>query len=135
VFAEVNRNPSRSELLKFGGVLLVAGGLSAAYAHHHGHARTALCLAAAGVAVMLSAFVPALGRPLYVAWMSLGVALGRVTAPIILLFIFLVFVVPVAIAFKLRRRDTMRRTFDRTAPSYWEDYPAPEGLSSYLRQS
>ena len=135
LFEEINTRPSRAELVKFGLVLFVAGALAAAYAFARGDLRTAAWLGAIGAAVLVLSQVPVIGRLLYIAWMSLGVAMGRVVSPVVLLVIYVLLVVPVAIVFRLRGRDTMKRRLDRGAASYWEDHPRAEDVASYLRQS
>ena len=134
-FHEIDTNPSRAELVKFGLVMVGAAAAGGAWAWGHGHARGGACIAAAGAAVFLIAFLPVVGRLAYIAWMSLGVAIGRVTAPIVLLVVYAVLVVPVGVAMRLRGRDMLRLRRDEKAVSYWEDYPRAEGISSYLRQS
>ena len=81
------------------------------------------------------ALVRVIGRLAYIGWMTLGVALGRVTSPIVLLVVYVLLVVPVGVAFRFLRRDMLRRRPDEGARSYWEEYPRAEGIASYLRQS
>jgi hypothetical protein len=135
LFPEVDTRPSRAELVKFGLVLLVAAGGAAGYAWTGGNVRAAAWLASIGGAMFVVALVPVAGRLAYIGWMTVGVALGRVTSPIVLLVVYVMLVVPVGLAFRLLRRDTLRRRLDEASGSYWEDYPRAEGIASYLRQS
>ena len=135
VYNEINRNPSRRSLLSFG--LIVMGGFAAmaALAQFKSHKPDlALGLAVVGAGVFLLSFVPGLGRLLYIGWMGLGLTIGLVTSPIIMGVIYLLVIVPVALAFKLGRRDLMRRKLDRGAGSYWEDYPRTDDPGTYVRQ-
>ncbi len=77
---------------------------------------------------------PPIGRLLYIFWMGIGVTLGLVTQPIILVVVFLVLITPVGLAFKLIQRDTMRRKLDKRAPSYWEEYREADDPATYVKQ-
>jgi hypothetical protein len=135
LYKEINRNPTKRGLLSFG--LVVMGGFAAmgALAHFKSHKpELAMGLAIAGVAVFLLSFIPGVGRLLYVGWMALGLTIGLVTSPIIMGIIYVLVIVPVALAFKLGQRDLMRRKLDRGAGSYWEDYPRSDDPGTYVRQ-
>jgi len=134
IYAELNRNPSRKDLLSFG--LIVAAGLGAlgGWFHFHGRPERALVLFIVGGAVFLLSFVPPVGRLLYIAWMGLGLTIGFFTVPVIMFLLYALAIVPLGLWFKLRRRDVMRRQLDPGARSYWEDYPASDDPASYIRQ-
>jgi hypothetical protein len=135
IFAELNRNPTRKDLLSFG--LIVAAGLGAfgAYSFFRAHRpETALVLWAVGGAVFLLSLIPPIGRVLYILWMGLGLVIGFFTAPVIMFVLYALVIVPVGLWFKVTRRDTMRRQLDRGAKSYWEDYPGSDDPASYIRQ-
>ncbi len=78
--------------------------------------------------------VPVLGRWLYLLWMGLGLVIGFFTAPVIMLALYAVVVVPVGLWFKLTRRDVMHRRLDPAAQSYWEDYRGSDDPAGYIRQ-
>jgi hypothetical protein len=135
LYKELNRNPSRRDLLSFG--LIFAGGMGALgavnqlYLHRPG---PALVLFALGGAVLLLSFVPPVGRLLYVLWMGFGLTIGFFTAPIIMFFLYGLVVVPMGLWFRLRKRDLMRRRLDPGAATYWEDYPGSRDPASYVKQ-
>ena len=134
IYAELNKNPTRKDLLSFG--LIVLAGLSAfgAWFHTHGRPERALYFFAAGGAVFLLSFIPPVGRLLYILWMGLGLTLGFFTAPVIMFVVYTVVIVPVGLWFKVTRRDVLRRSLDPSAKSYWEDYPGDSDPASYIRQ-
>lgn len=74
---------------------------------------------------------PGLLQPLNRAWMAFGLLLHKVTSPIILGAMFFGLFAPVGLVFRLRRRDVMRRRFDKAAASYWIPRvpPGPPGES------
>lgn len=75
---------------------------------------------------------PGILKPLNRAWMAFANLLHKVTSPIILGVLYFVLFTPVAAFMRLRRRDVLRRQFDRAAASYWiprsPPGPAPESL-------
>ena len=87
-----------------------------------------------GGAVMLLSLVPPIGRLLYILWMGFGLTIGFFTAPLIMLILYVVVMVPVGLVFKLTKRDLMRRHLDPKAGSYWEEYPRSDDPASYIRQ-
>jgi hypothetical protein len=135
IFAELNTKPTRKDLLSFGLIVAVGLGAFGAYAMFRAHKPdTAMILWAIGGAVFVLAQIPPIGRLLYILWMGFGLVIGFFTAPVIMLVLYTVVIVPVGLWFKITRRDTMRRQLDPAATSYWEDYPGDEDPASYVRQ-
>ena len=131
MFEKVNRHPSVSERRRFGAVILIGFlilGAAAAWRHHPAGARAcaAIGLGIGGWALLL----PRFARLPYLIWMMLGQCLGFVTSHIALTVIFYVVVVPVALVFKLMKRDVLRRR-KPDADSYWHDHPAMDDPTSY----
>ena len=104
LFSEVDLHPSRRDLLKFGLVVLTCSCAAGAWTFERGHTRTGVSLAVFGAAMFVAALLPVVGRFAYIGWMTLGVALGRVTSPIVLLVVYALLVVPLGLAFRLRGR-------------------------------
>lgn len=135
IYAELNTNPSRRDLLGFG--LVVGGAMAAlgAYALLHQHRQTlGLSCFAVGAAVFLLSLIPPIGRILYILWMGLGLTMGFFTGPIIMLVLYVLVIVPVGLWFKVVKRDLMRRRLDPDARSYWEEYPRSDDPARYIRQ-
>jgi hypothetical protein len=134
-YRNINRNPPKKELFKLAAVFLVfLGGLGAhqAFVKHNDGAAHVLWTVAVVLAVL--SVLPKIGRLVYIAWMSLGVALGMVTQPLFLFVTYVVLFVPLGILFRLIARDAMRRKFQPREVSYWEDYSESSDKSSYFRQ-
>jgi uncharacterized membrane protein (DUF485 family) len=135
IYDEINRNPSTKELIKFGATFLggmaVLGLLSYFVSHNPARAEG---LWIAGTAVFLLSFIRPIARILYILWMGLGITMGLVTQPIILVVIFLVLITPVGLIFKLIQRDTMKRKLDKGASSYWEEYKETDDPATYVKQ-
>jgi hypothetical protein len=135
IYQELNKNPTRRDLLSFG--LIFAGGMGAIgalnffYLHHPDRA---LVFAAIGGGVFLLSLIPPIGRLLYILWMGFGLTLGFFTAPIIMFVVYSIVIVPVGLWFKITKRDLMRRQLDPSAKTYWEEYPGSTDPVSYIRQ-
>jgi hypothetical protein len=136
IYKELNTHPTRRDLLSFGLIFAGAMGLFGAYtylgSHHDLAAATRLWIF--GGAVLVLAQLPVIGRWLYILWMAFGLTLGFFTAPLMMFVIYALVMVPVALVFKLTKRDLMRRSLDPKAGSYWEPYPRSDDPASYYRQ-
>jgi hypothetical protein len=134
IYKELNRNPTRRDLVTFGLIVAAGSGAIGAYMELHGRPERAIGCFAAGAAVFLLSLIPPVGRVLYILWMGFGLTLGFFTAPIVLFVVYVVVIVPVGLWFRFTRRDAMRRQLDPKEVSYWEDYPQSRDPAGYLRQ-
>ena len=135
IYDEINKNPSAKELIKFGATFL--GGMAAIgalyfFVFHREPLAKGLWIA--GGVVFLLSFIKPVARILYILWMGLGITMGLVTQPIILVVVFLVLITPVGLIFKLIQRDTMKRRLDKSATSYWEEYKETDDPATYVKQ-
>lgn len=135
IYDEINKSPSAKELIKFGATFLGGMAVLGLITHFvfHNQARAQGLWIAGGVVFLLS-FIPPIARLLYILWMGLGITMGLVTQPIILVVIFLVLITPVGLIFKLIQRDTMKRKLDKGASSYWEEYKETDDPATYVKQ-
>jgi hypothetical protein len=74
--------------------------------------------AVAGTLVGLAAAAPTLLRPVYRTWMTFGLAMGRITTPLMLGIVFVVVVTPIARVRALFGNDRMARRFAPNVRSY-----------------
>ena len=58
-------------------------------------------------------------NPLNNFWIKLGEFLGKIVAPIVLLFIFFVIITPMSFLVKIMRKDLLNVKFDKNKSSYW----------------
>jgi hypothetical protein len=91
---------------------------------HANRAGIAL-LGGGGAFAALAALAPRRLHGLNVVWMRFGLLLNGIVSPIVIGAIFVVVFVPVGIAFRLRGRDALRRTFEPGLNSYWVDRSPP----------
>ena len=53
-------------------------------------------------------------------WMQVGKLLHRIVSPLVMSLLFIIAVVPTALALRLMGRDPLRLKFDRKAATYWQ---------------
>ena len=143
----VNKNPSASDLRKFGWAMLGGFGVIGvilwvtAWRRHGGDGVlgwssagaqvVAVCLWALGAGLCaLPLLSPALAKPVYVAWMRVTVPIGMAMSTILLTVLF-VFVLPV-FALVVRVGDPLRRKLGGT--TYWENYKPYEHTLDRMRR-
>ena len=60
-------------------------------------------------------------------WFRLGMALGAIVAPIVMILVYVVAVVPVGLVMRLVGKDPLRQKLDTKAKSYWIAREQPVG--------
>jgi hypothetical protein len=133
---QINRSPSRNELLVFGVVLLVFFAIVGGIAWWHSAAGPARGLWVTG-ALLAAVFyaVPPLRLPLYLAWMHAVAPLGWLVSHAVLAVIYFGIITPMGVVMRLFGRDTMRSRFEPDADSYWTEHDPGGDLARYLKQS
>ena len=133
---EINKNPSVSDLRKFGAAMLVgfavigallwltpwmkSGDVSTLGWSGTGFQLTASVLGFLGVGLCLLGFaVPSVAKPVYVVWMTATVPIGIVMS-IVLLTVLFVLLLPI-FSLVVRLGDPLRKKLSKEG-SYWEDY-------------
>jgi hypothetical protein len=115
-----NRNPDRKELRNFGLITgaLTAGlfGLALPLLFAHGFPKWPWPVAVVLIAWALAA--PATLKPVYLAWMTIGQALGWLNTRIIMTVMFYLIILPVGLLRRLARKDPMARTMSPGEKSY-----------------
>lgn len=133
---EINRNPSRRELLVFGGLLLLFAALVGALlqwkTHAPGAARAVWLIGAVLVAAYLA--IPPMRRPTYIAWMYAVYPIGFVVSHILLGLVYYGIVTPTGLLLRLAGRDPMTRRFDKGSASYWVEHDPHHEPQRYFRQ-
>ena len=116
---------------KFGFLFVVVFGLLAGFSWWRGGSSFPVFAGLSAAFLLAATLVPVVLTPLNRAWMLFALLLHKVTSPIILGVMFFGLFAPVAVVMRLRRRDLMKRKFDRAAGSYWNPRvpPGPPGDS------
>lgn len=131
-------NSHQSEAIKPGSDRsfgLVVGGILAAlglYLWLSGSDRF-LWLLAPGFTLLLVGWIrPQLLHVLNVAWTKLGLLLGSIVAPIVMLLVYVISIVPIGLLLRLSGKDLLRLRKADAADSYWigrePPGPPPESL-------
>jgi len=136
-FVDLNRVPSKRDLLVFGFVIAaffgIVGGL---IAMRTGNWRAgSIPWALGAVATTAYAAVPALRWPMFALWMRAAYPMAWLVSHLLLAVIFYGVVTPLGLALRAFGRDPLQRRIDRAAPSYWSRMASPPGTLGYFRQS
>ena len=116
----INTNPDKQELRKFGlifaGMFILIFALLLPWIWDKSSPMWAWIVAAvfAGTGLLL----PMALTPVYHLWMKIGHVLGWINTRIILGLVFFVIFAPVALVFKILRKDTLKQRLDASASSY-----------------
>ncbi len=143
---EINWNPDRRRLRRFGVVALVAFAVVGAWVFlRHGLfgltlSEGAACVAAyvlwviAAVCGVLAAVAPRALRPLYLGLSLVGLPIGLVVSHVVMGVVFYIVLVPIGLVMRLLGRDPLHRGFERDAETYWVRRGQTEEAKRYFRQ-
>lgn len=134
---EAQEQVSRKTLRQFAAICLGFFGLlfALSWYRHGGHpTTTAWVLGILGALVGIPGLItPDLILPVFMTAMAVTKPIGHVVSLIMMGIIYYGILTPLAVVFRLFRRDNLaRRREDVT--SYWTPKPQPSDLRSYLRQ-
>lgn len=128
----VNRNPSASELHKFGWAMIFGFGVIGAILWYFGPEpntfawqgmfaqKLGLGLWILGVTLLVVSFGPVgVARPVYVGWMTVAMYLGTVMTFLMLSLMFFIFLPVFAL---IRLKDPLRLKLLPPGETYWEDH-------------
>jgi hypothetical protein len=134
-WSDISFTPPARTLRQFAALCAVFLGASACWqAFGAGRVGLALALALLAAAVgPLGVVWPRAIRWVYVAAMLAAFPVGWVVSRLLLAAVFYGVFTPVALFFKLVRRDALARRYRPHEPTYWSPKPAPAGPGSYLR--
>jgi hypothetical protein len=132
----VNWNPSRTELRQFAGIWLGFFGLVGYLARSQAGPSTAsfAIWVVAAVVGGIGLLWPSMIRPLYVGWLTAAQPIGWAVSHLLLVFIFYGIIAPIGWLARCLKHDPMRRTFDRSASTYWEPHNPAGDPARYFRQ-
>lgn len=135
-WSDIPRRPPRSTLRSFAGIWLVWFAGLAGWQAASGNAAAASVLAAAAAAVGLSGVVrPAAVRPVFVGSLVLTFPVGWAVWRLLLAALFFGAFTPLAVYFRLIRRDPLGLRPAPNAATYWSPKPLRADLRSYFHLS
>lgn len=134
---EINKNPSRRDLMIFGLLFLafaaIVGALFEWRTHAPGAARAVWI--AGGAITALFFLAPPLRKPIYLGWSYVTFPIGFVLSHVILGFVYYVVFTIGGLGMRLAGKDPMTRKFDKAAKSYWSPHDPGTSVERYFRQS
>lgn len=135
-------NPETGKLRQFGWIALAGFGVIGLLLAHRlgcfgGRGSWAWPTVIWGFAVvcpMLGYVSPQLLRVIYVAMMAIALPIGIVVSTTLLICLFFLMFVPLALWFRLLRRDELKLRWNEQASSYWIPIEGQRSPASYYRQ-
>jgi hypothetical protein len=132
---EINRNPSRRELLVFGAGLAVVFGVIGALRWHSGATETATAWWIGGLALTVMFFaLTRIRRWLYLGWMYAMYPFAWAVSYLLLGAAYFLVATPIGLTLRLLGRDPLQREFDKSANSYWVARTPNRDDARYFRQ-
>lgn len=135
-WSDVTRAQTPKTLRQFGLLCLVVFGGLATWRIVRGQSdvvTVVLWIAALGPG-LIGIIAPKALAPVFMAWMAVAFPIGFVVSRILLAMLYFLMFTPVAIVFRLMRRDVLRLE-RRSATTYWTSRAQDQDPVSYFRQS
>lgn len=140
-FRDVNWNPGRAERKKFAvsliiGFPVIATIMGVATRLASGAWKPFflwLGVIGLGVGAVLW-LIPRIARPFYMLWYFLGCCVGIVVGNVLFSVFYFLLLTPMGLVMRLAGRDPLRRKFDRSTPTYWQDAKKVVDPKRYYRQ-
>jgi hypothetical protein len=135
---EINWNPEKRELRKFGLIAVVALGAAGIILRYifGVSAIWAVSAAAAGLCIFLVTLIsPGAGRIIYLALTFAALPIGLVISFILMAAFYFLILTPVGLVFKLIGRDSLARRFEPDSPTYWTPHKHTDDPQRYFHQS
>lgn len=131
---QINWQPDRSELRRFGVAMLVMGLFAAGLFYWRAWTTPAVVLGILGAVCGAGALTaPVVLRPIYTVWMVLAMVLGKVISPVVLAICYYGVITPLAFVMRVTGRDKLRLR-RRGETSYWVDLEPACDTARYERQ-
>ncbi len=134
---DINWNPDRNELRKFGEISLAMLTVIALVFFWLDRltAVGSLYLCAAGLGIfILSRISTKLARPFYLLLYAIALPIGFVLTNILMAIIYFIILTPIGLIFRLIRRDPLQRKFDPRSKTYWAPHRSCDSLKRYFNQ-
>ena len=134
-WSDIPFDPSKRTLKQFGGLCALIFGAIALLDEFVRHRTTGAIIfgSAALLGGVLGLVWPKALRWIFVGWMVAVFPIGWVVSRIILGLMFYGAFTPIALIFRLKKRDTLQRR-PHQATTYWSEKDAPSDVRNYYRQ-
>lgn len=119
---KINWHPTSRDIRQFGWTILIGFGVIGLVFFFRHKQTVAIWMWSLSLAVCLCSLVmPNISKGFYFVWMGFGFVMGTVTSNVIRFFIFFFVLTPVALFFRLVKRDALMRK-KAIKESYWIDH-------------
>jgi len=135
---EINWNPEKSEIRKFGVIAVFALGAAGLILRYifGVSAVWAVSAASAGLGIFIVTLIsPAAGRIIYLALTFAALPIGLVISFIVMAAFYFLILTPVGLFFKIIGRDSLDRRFEPESPTYWTQHKHTDDHERYFHQS
>jgi hypothetical protein len=127
-----NWNPPPSQLRHFAWLLTLLFALAGW--REEGSLAGLVCSLTAALIFAVGTVWPQVLRGPYVLLVVVTYPLGWALGQLFLALVFFGLITPLALSFRLLRRDSLQRRFQTEATTYWQPRPRGNDLRSYVRQ-
>jgi NADH:ubiquinone oxidoreductase subunit 4 (subunit M) len=134
---EINWNPDKKELRKFGVIALVVLGVVGIVLKFvlGVSGITALLVALAGLCIFIVTLVSVrAARLVYLGLTFAGLPIGFVVSIVLMAAFYFLILTPVGLVFKIIGRDVLERKFEPGSPTYWSPRRQRSDLEKYFHQ-
>jgi len=133
---EIDRNPSRRDLLWFGLLLPIFSAIVGAlvWLKTNSLAPAVISWMIGGTVSVLFALWPASRRRIYMGWTYAVYPVGWTVSHLLLCFVYFAVITPIGIVLRVLRRNPLERRFDQAATTYWIRHNPASRIYRYLRQ-
>jgi len=134
---EINYNPDKKELRKFGLIALVVLGASACVSRFVflAPAIASLIVAAVGLFICAITFLSAkAGRLIYLGMTFAALPIGLVISVLLMAIFYFLILTPIGMFFKITGRDLMHRKFEQDSTTYWSQKKYDDAAERYFHQ-
>lgn len=136
---EINKNPSRNELVVFAVLLGAFLGVIGFFFHKAGNADVAQTLWKSAipvgvVGIVLVFIAQPVVKYVYLGWMYAAFPIGWTVTHGVLALVYYLVLTPIGLCMKLFGYDPMQRTIDKSADTYWSEHDPSGEPARYFRQ-
>lgn len=134
---EINWNPADKDLRNFGRTAIIASVLAGVLLYITNSLGLKWCVIIAGIGFVcfLSSILSlTLTRLIYLGLTLITHPVGIAVSTVLLALFYYLLLTPIGLIFRLMRRDSLRRKFEREAKSYWIVRKLPDKLNRYFNQ-
>ena len=133
---EINKNPSRKDLLVFGfplGLFTILLGLLAHFQWQSPEAARTIWLVGAGLTAVYL-ILPPIRRTLYLGWIYATFPIGWTISHLLIAIIYYGVLTPIGLVLQLCGKDPIAKDIDPGRSSYWVEHPTKADAGRYFRQ-